>query len=241
MPGSQGSPDENIRPWPTDADALIELQDRSGALPEQPSPATVRGLVGGCFVCFTRGLDGPGHPGEPGWAAAAVTRGARPIGTASVRGEAGATYRPGLLALREGPLLEAAVRALATKPHVLLVNATGRDHPRRFGLASHLGAVLDVPTVGVTHRPLVAEGTWPPDVPLATSPLVLASEVVGFWVRVLEGVRPLAVHAGWRTSPREAVEIVHDSIGDFRTPEPLRLARERARLSRQHDREAQAD
>jgi hypothetical protein len=57
----------------------------------------------------------------------------------------------------EGPLLEAAVRALPAQPDVLLVDATGRDHPRRGGLALHLGAALDLPTVGVTHRPPVAE------------------------------------------------------------------------------------
>ena len=73
-------------------------------------------------------------------------------------GPAGGPYLPALLALREGPLLEQAVRALPIAPEVLVVNATGRDHPRRAGLALHLGAVLGVPTVGVTTRPLVAEG-----------------------------------------------------------------------------------
>ena len=53
--------------------------------------------------------------------------------------------------MREGPLLEAAVRALEVEPDLLLVNATDRDHPRRAGLALHLGALLDLPTVGVTH------------------------------------------------------------------------------------------
>jgi deoxyribonuclease V len=80
-----------------------------------------------------------------------------------VEGEAGAPYEPGLLALRGGPLLEAAVRALKNLPDVLLIDGTGRDHPRRAGIALHLGAVLDLPTVGVTHRALLASGEWPPD------------------------------------------------------------------------------
>ena len=99
-----------------------------------------------------------------------------------VSGHAGAPYEPGLLALREGALLEAAVRALTKPPDVLLVDATGRDHQRRAGLAFHLGAVLDVPTVGVTHRPLSAEGEWPPDERGARSPLLLEGESVGYWI-----------------------------------------------------------
>jgi hypothetical protein len=69
------------------------------------------------------------------------------------------------------------VRALPIVPKVLLVNATGRDHPRRAGLALHLGAVLGLPTVGVTTRPLVAKGPWPVDQRGAT--LWLGGEVVG--------------------------------------------------------------
>jgi deoxyribonuclease V len=69
-------------------------------------------------------------------------------GTAVVRGKAGGPYQPGLLALREGRLLEAAVRALPGKPQVVIAKATGRDHPRGAGLALHLGAVLDLPSVG---------------------------------------------------------------------------------------------
>lgn len=78
-------------------------------------------------------------------------------------GRVAAAYHPGLLALREGPMLEAAVAALPRAPDVLVVNATGRDHPRRAGLALQLGAVVGVPTVGVTHRPMLAAGEWPPE------------------------------------------------------------------------------
>jgi deoxyribonuclease V len=124
------------------------------------------------------------------------------------------------------------VRALADEPDVLLVNATGRDHPRRAGLALHLGAVLEVPTVGVTHRLLVAEGGWPDDQTGATSPIVVGDDVVGHWVRTRLGTRPLAVHAAWRTDADEAVEIVLAGLGETRTPEPLRRARQAARTAR---------
>jgi deoxyribonuclease V len=114
-------------------------------------------------------------------------RGQRVLAEATVTGVAAAPYQAGLLALREGPCQEAAVRALPLAPDVLLLDATGRDHPRRAGLALHLGAVTGLPTVGVTHRPLLADGPWPPDEPGAYTPLELDGERVGAWVRTRVG------------------------------------------------------
>lgn len=96
----------------------------------------------------------------------------------------------------------------------------------------HLGSVLDVPTVGVTERPLIAEGDWPPDERGATSPLVLSGELVGYWLRTRRRVRPVAVHAAWRTDPEIAAEIVLASARRARTPEPIRRARHLARVAR---------
>ena len=107
-------------------------------------------------------------------------------------GRAPAPYVAGLLALRDGPLLEAAVRRLPARPEVLLVNATGRDHPRRAGLALHLGAQLEIPTIGVTAQALIAQGDWPSDEPGALGLLRIEDEVVGCWLRLRRGVRPLA-------------------------------------------------
>jgi deoxyribonuclease V len=137
-----------------------------------------------------------------------------------------------LLALREGPCLEAAVRALTLTPDVLLVDATGRDHPRRAGLALHLGAVTGLPTVGVTHRPLLADGPSPADEPGAHTPLRLDGECVGAWVRTRAGARPLAIHIGWRTTLESAIDVVLASLHGHRTPEPLRRARHLARVMR---------
>lgn len=183
--------------------------------------------MAGCFACSARGKTGPGSAGEPAWAAAATE-----TAVAVVTGETGTPYEAGLLALREGHLLEAAVLALADRPDVLLVDATGRDHPRRFGLALHLGAVLGLPTVGVTHRPLLAEGAWPADERGATMPLVLEGETVGAWVRTHAGTRPLAVHAAWRVDVPTAIDVVLAATGTWRTPEPLRRARTAAREAR---------
>ena len=149
-----------------------------------------------------------------------------------ITGAAPAPYVPGLLALRDGPLLEAAVLRLPARPDVLLANATGRDHPRRAGLALHLGARLDIPTIGVTTQPLLALGEWPLDERGATSVLRVDDDVVACWLRLRRGVRPVVVHPGWRTDLETAVAVVTAVTRDARTPEPIRQARRAAREAR---------
>jgi deoxyribonuclease V len=223
--------------WPTDAEALAGAQRTLAQA--TPAPWRPRGtpLVAGVFVCFPRGRHGRGARGDPAWAAAALTVGDGGAETTVVRGAAGAPYEPGLLALREGSLLEAAVRALPERPDVVLVDATGRDHPRGAGLALHLGAVLGLPTVGVTHRPLHATGAWPAAQAGARSALLSDAREVGAWVRVRAHARPLAVHAAWRTDADTAAAVVLASAagGRARTPPPLRAARHAARLARARD------
>ena len=188
--------------------------------------------VAGCFIAFPRGGTGRGAGGDPATAAVAFFCGGE-VGTSVViTGAAGAPYEAGLLFLREGNLLEAVVRGLPELPDVLMVNGTGRDHPRRAGLAVHMGALLDIPTIGVTHRPLCALGSWPGEKKGKKSPLSLDGEVVGYWLRTRPGARPLAVHAGWRTSSETAVALVLASTGRVRTPEPVRMARRLARTAR---------
>jgi deoxyribonuclease V len=216
-----------VRRWPAGRDELLREQEALARASPPPFRPSGTPALAGCFVCFGRGGTGPGGAGDRGWAGAALGR-----ETAVATGAAGAAYEPGLLALREGTLLEAAVRTLPPGAEALLVNATGRDHPRRAGLAVHLGAILDLPTAGVTHRTLLADGDWPPDEIGARSPLVLDGEFVGYWLRTRAGTRPLAVHAGWRTEPDAAVELVLGGCAGRRTPEPIRLARRAARLAR---------
>jgi deoxyribonuclease V len=190
-------------------------------------------VIAGCFICFETTAVGFRRPApELAWAGAAVVRDSRLVGTAVVTGEVTAPYTPGLLALREGPLLESVVRALPIVPDVLLIDATGRDHPRRAGLALHLGAALDLPTIGVTQRTLLAKGDPPEGQKGSHSPLFFDEEVVGCWLRTRTGARPLAVHLGWCTDLRTAVAVVGLSLARARTPEPLRRARELARNAR---------
>jgi deoxyribonuclease V len=180
-------------------------------------------------VCFVQAEPGRGRADDIGWAAAAV--GEETAVTSAVSPEG---YEAGMLALREGPLLEAAVRGLGELPDVLLVDATGRDHPRRAGLALQLGAVLGVPTVGLTDRPLLAHGEEPEDVRGAASPLYVEGER-GYLLRTRAGARPICVHAAWRTGPEAALEVVLSATAGMRTPEPLRAAHSAARAARTAD------
>ena len=218
--------------WPRSDGELERVQKELAAADPEPFRGGDDLLLGGCFVCFTRHRRGPGFAGEPGWAAAAAVRMAGTGEDVTVGGAAGADYKPEFLALREGPLLARAVVELTEKPDVLLVNASGRDHSRRAGLALHLGAVLDIPTIGVTRRPLRSAGRDPADRRGASSPLLLDGELVGYMVRTKRGARALAVHAGWCTNSDVAVEIALEACGRARTPEPLRRARRLARSAR---------
>ena len=217
-------------------------------------------LVAGCFVAFARGEAGPGKPGDRAWAAAVVWRAGQSadnvartvdshlrgppedglprraddiVAQAVVAARVPAAYVPGLLALREGPVLAAAVGALELLPDVLLVDATGVDHPRRAGLAVHLGAALDIPTVGVTQRPLIAAGSLPELVRGTSTPLYLGGRRVGSWVCTRTGARPIVAHAAWRTTAEVAVEtVLLASTPGARTPVPLQEARRVAREAR---------
>lgn len=230
------------------------------ALAADPWSSPPRPTIGGCFVAFARGEAGPGHPGDRAWAAAVVWQpdparqpGARAVdrhlrGTlgafaprrsddllaqAVVAARVPASYTPGLLARREGAILASAVAALDLVPDVLLVDATGLDHPRGAGLALHLGAMVGIPTVGVTHRPLVARGPAPELRAGATAPIRIDGGCVGYWVCTRAGVRPVVAHAAWRTSPETAAQIVlAASTEAARTPVPLQEARRVAREAR---------
>jgi deoxyribonuclease V len=217
--------------WPTTVEELVAAQLALAQATPPPWEPPDLPTVAGCFACFSRGSSGPGQAGEPGWAGAAVYRRRRCVARATIDGRAGAPYVPGLFALRAGALLENAVWSLPMRPDVLMVDATGHDHPRHAGLAVHLGAVLGLPTVGITHRTLLAVGEWPTGGRGAVSPLLLDGVLVGFWVRTRDGRRPLAVHAGWRTDPAVAVRVVL-AAAHHRTPTPLREARRLARTAR---------
>jgi len=223
----------NIVAWPSTPEELIRLQcDLAGMIPEPWVIGEAARAVAGCWICHPKGREGKGAAGDSSWAAAVLLVDGALSAVAIARGEARAPYQPGLLALREGGLLEEAVLKLPERPEVLLVNATGRDHPRRAGLALHLGARLSLPTVGVTRQPLLGDGPWPVRERGAAEPLRIGDEVVGCRLCTRSGTLPLVVHPAWRTCLETAAAVVMATTGRSRTPEPLRHARRAAREAR---------
>lgn len=222
--------------WPADGDGLERLQRDLGAAavtaPPWTPPSTEDIAVAAAFAAFPRGQGGPGKAGQPVVVAAVLWRHGRVVDEAVARGLSGGPYIAGLLALRCGALLEAAVGNVRGRPDLIVVDATGLDHPRRAGLAVHLGARLDVPSIGVTDRVLVGEFTEPAQERGSASPLLAGGELAGYAVRTRAGTRPVLAHAGWRTTPELARDLVLALSGRWRTPLPLRAARTLARRRR---------
>ncbi|TFE68368.1 endonuclease V [Methylacidiphilum sp. Yel] len=219
--------------WPTTIEELISEQKRIAMLSvsnwEKPSKPFVCAAV---FICYGRQRSGPGKKFDQGWGAAIALFPDGQLKTFTISERASFDYIPGLLALRDGPLLEKAVVGLNLRPELLFVNATSRDHPHRAGLALHLGYKLDIPTVGITRKPLIATGVLPGKNRGDRSELRIGNETVAFWLRTQENKAPLVVHPGYRLDWETAIEIVLSYTIKYRTPEPLRLARKAARLCR---------
>lgn len=133
-------------------------------------------------------------------------------------------YIPGLLSFRELPAVLAAWQALAVHPDVVLCDGQGIAHPRRLGIASHLGVLLDVPTIGVGKTRLVGRYTDPPQRRGAWSELRDRGEVIGAVLRTRVGVRPLFISIGHRITLPTAVDLVLRCTGRYRLPETTRAA-----------------
>lgn len=133
-------------------------------------------------------------------------------------------YIPGLLSFREIPLLLEAWKQLKTLPDLLMVDGQGIAHPRRLGIAAHLGVYLDIPSIGCAKSILV--GRHAPLEPQRGSrrPLVHHGETVGYAVRTKDKVNPVYVSCGHRVSQETAVRWVLECARGYRLPEPTRQA-----------------
>ncbi len=146
------------------------------------------------------------------------------VDQASFRGSISFPYVPGYLSFRELPLLLPAFERLSRKPALVICDAQGIAHPRRFGLACHLGVALDCPSIGCAKSRLVGEHVEPANERGGRAPLTLESEVVGAVVRTRTGVAPLYVSVGHRITLDEAVDWVMRTTPYYRVPEPVRWA-----------------
>ena len=146
------------------------------------------------------------------------------VETRSLRRPLQFPYVPGLLSFREAPALIAVLRRVRAPFDAILCDGQGLAHPRRLGLACHLGVLLDKPAVGCAKSRLVGEHAQPGPERGAIAPLRDRGERVGTVLRTRTGVKPLFVSPGHRCDHPGAVELVLRCGGGFRLPEPVRLA-----------------
>lgn len=133
-------------------------------------------------------------------------------------------YVPGLLSFREGPAIMAALDRLKQKPDAILADGQGIAHPRGIGIASHIGVLLDIPTIGCAKQRLVGEYREPGTKRGNWEALLYKDMLVGAVLRTRDKVKPLFISPGHRMDIDSAIRIVMACLGKYRIPEPVRCA-----------------
>ena len=133
-------------------------------------------------------------------------------------------YVPGLLSFREMPLIIPAFEKLKTVPDLVIMDGQGIAHPRRIGIASHLGLFLGIPVIGCAKSRLIGEHDEPGTAPGSWRPLIYKDDVIGAVLRTKERVKPVYVSTGHMIDLESAVGWVIASCRGYRLPEPTRLA-----------------
>ncbi len=169
-----------------------------------------------------------------GYAAIVVGRypGQEILEVATARLEVDFPYIPGLLSFRELPLVKEAFSKLTLRPDILLCDGQGIAHPRRFGLASHIGVDLDLATVGCAKSRLIGDHDEPGMKRGSSAPLRNGDEVIGSVLRTRDGVRPLFVSIGHGVSLRQCETLVLQLCTRYRLPDLAREAHRRVTLLR---------
>ncbi|GAB3442643.1 endonuclease V [Streptomonospora sediminis] len=218
--GSGISAPEGFGGWPADADEARALQERlAPQVREEPLDSAAVSLVAGLDVAYS--------PDDDRLAAAAVVLAApdwRVVDSATVVAQPHFPYVPGLFAFREAPSVLDAVAQLETVPDALVCDGFGLAHPRRFGLACHVGLALDRPVLGVGKTPFVGRSEEPAAARGSWTPLVDGGDVVGRCLRTRDGVKPVYVSVGHRVDLDSAAALTLRLASQYRLPEPIRHA-----------------
>ncbi|WP_096622779.1 deoxyribonuclease V [Calothrix sp. NIES-3974] len=139
-------------------------------------------------------------------------------------------YIPGYLSFREIPAVLDALEQLTITPDIIICDGQGIAHPRRFGIACHLGVLIDVPTIGVAKSWLIGSHEPLPETKGSWQPLMDKEEIIGAIVRSRTGVKPIYVSPGHRVSLETAIDYVFRCITKYRLPETTRIADKLASL-----------
>ncbi|MDD4923342.1 MAG: deoxyribonuclease V [Dehalococcoidales bacterium] len=139
-------------------------------------------------------------------------------------GEITFPYIPGLLSFREIPLILEAWQKLAILPDIIMVDGHGLAHPRRIGIASHLGLLVDIPTIGCAKSKLCGDFQTPSDKSGSYTNLLDDGEIIGAALRTKTSVKPLFISVGHKISLENSIYWVMRCCRGYRSPQPTRLA-----------------
>jgi deoxyribonuclease V len=208
-----------MQDWPRTLEEARAVQERLRARVIRDGPAPCPRRIAGIDVHFA-------PAGGLAWAAVAVIDGGslELVESAVTAVPVSFPYVPGYLSFRETPAALAALRLLHHPPDLLMVDGQGLAHPRRMGLACHIGLLADLPTIGVAKSRLIGRHEEPPQERGGTAPLLHRGETIGCVLRSRAGVRPLYVSIGHRIGLEAAVTLVLRTGAGRRLPEPTRLA-----------------
>ena len=197
----------------------MDLQLRLASGVSRSNEVSAPRLIAGVDISVNR---------EPGVARGAVVvlnyPELRLVETKVISGRVDFPYVPGLLSFREAPLTLAACAQLSIIPDLVLVDGQGIAHPRRFGLASHLGLFLDTPTIGCAKSRLCGRHEEPGDNPGSYAEVVDRGETIGVALRTKPGAKPVYVSIGHKVDLEAAIYWVLECCRGYRLPEPCRLA-----------------
>src|SRR5215468_10275165 len=212
-------PSSSLHSWDLTPGEAIEVQQRLRNLVRLQPLARPVSAIAGADISFNKFA-------ETVYAGVVVLSlpALRVIETAGVRSVAKFPYVPGLLSFREAPSLLEAWKKLKTKPDVLMLDGQGIAHPRRFGIACHVGVLLDLPTIGCAKSILVGKYGELGFEAGSRSPLVDRGEQVGVALRTKNKVAPVYVSPGHLIDLDSAVDLVLRSTAKYRVPEPTRQA-----------------
>jgi deoxyribonuclease V len=209
-----------LHPWNVSPREAIEIQNRlSQRIQITPLDESTVHSVAGADTCMSRKIGAL-------WAGVVVLSypGLEKIEEKWITGKANFPYVPGLLSFREIPALIKAFQSLKSTPDLVICDGQGIAHPRRLGLASHLGLVLDIATIGCAKSRLVGEFSKVGPSRGDFSPLLHGGEVVGAVLRTRSEVRPTFVSPGHKITLEESIKIVLGCCTKYRLPEPTRQA-----------------
>jgi deoxyribonuclease V len=146
------------------------------------------------------------------------------IETSGITDETSFPYVPGLLAFREVPALAKAWNGLKIKPDVLVLDGHGIAHPRRMGIATHFGIVMQTPTVGCAKSLLTCKYDEPPIEPGTSTNLIHKNELIGKVLRTKKNVKPVFISPGNLISMEQSLALILQCVRKYRIPEPTRMA-----------------